>query len=741
MYLGCFIYTIICMHKWVLLILSHDNTQLGEVADENDYIREYLDSYLKKDKPGFAVFLNGPWGSGKTYFINEYKTKIRKKIYVSLFGISNKKEFEFRLWKGMIFDSSNIILKTIIPYIFIVLFFIFCLWYFKDNIFNFLVAIHPYYGSFIFALCKEIIIICTSPIGALSVISAIVLYIWKYIRFKAMDRLLKKCFLVLDDFERVEVSCNEVLSWINEFVEHVNVPIVIIGNEKAIYDNIELKYDEEKVDGEKNHYEKIKEKTIGKEFNFEQTDEKVCRKLIENLDSSSDLKRTLEKENNLEWFIKVVLNPLKNEPYKHQTNYRVLASCFSEFDFNFNKNIFLDSDKKTWAKFVSEKKYENYWKELIVRFISFMYLKKIQCIPVMKNEISSSSSKNYTDYVDLVYSDAFVDNICDIYLEFNDDKVVKEFSELYPNWKKYYPYIDATTIFKEIDKSKSISGQCYWLVDQVVNNDSDPTILEKWEDVFNLDDNDYKALLIDTEEEFKTPTIHTLSNLIYLIKLIFEIYIDGKIKRWNKIQLKNLLEVYIDKIFTDKIFKLNLQNSFSYEGAKKTVEKAFPTQGDDKSLIQIIKNKILDEINISFKEKSTRLYKSIVNKINLDSNKFENWYNEGSEIDEDYFYSQNPEELLNALRYVKTRDFIKILDCFSSHINEHLKISEIPFWKEFINLANKDLVVWKSKNINIWKSDYLETFCKEVKEKLVEYEALAKLHLKKENDPNSEETD
>lgn len=357
-------------------------------ADENDYIRKYIDSYLKRDKPGFAVFINGPWGSGKTFFINSYKTQIKQKIYVSLFGIANKGEFEFRLWKGIIFDNLNYfcvrlkiwIKKLVCNFIYKWIIFItlticiisVCWWSASDENQVLMILRAKYIFSIIYSFFKLFIAL----FGALSVAATITIFVWKITRFKVMEMLLKNCFIVFDDFERIEIPCNEVLSWINEFVEHVNCPVIILGNENAVIENIELKCDKEKINDEKIHYKKIKEKTIGKEFKFKQKDEKVCRILINYLDSSSNLRRTLE--NNMEWFISTVLDPLKKMPYKHQTNYRVLNQCFSDFEYYFNKNpIYAMED---WTKFVASE----HWKDLIVHFISFTYLKKIGVIPIVK---------------------------------------------------------------------------------------------------------------------------------------------------------------------------------------------------------------------------------------------------------------------------------------------------------------------------------------------------------------------
>lgn len=97
-----------CLCAKLLNFLPRNKKELCDDNDENDdykEIRKPLDTYLARNKPSFAFFINGAWGSGKTYFINHYKTRAKCKYpcYVSLFGVTDKKDFEHRLWKGLLF--------------------------------------------------------------------------------------------------------------------------------------------------------------------------------------------------------------------------------------------------------------------------------------------------------------------------------------------------------------------------------------------------------------------------------------------------------------------------------------------------------------------------------------------------------------------------------------------------------------------------------------------------------------
>lgn len=57
----------------------------------NENINDIISNYLKMDNIDYALLLNGPWGCGKTYYIeNQLKEIVEKEkfifIYISLNG-------------------------------------------------------------------------------------------------------------------------------------------------------------------------------------------------------------------------------------------------------------------------------------------------------------------------------------------------------------------------------------------------------------------------------------------------------------------------------------------------------------------------------------------------------------------------------------------------------------------------------------------------------------------------------
>jgi hypothetical protein len=92
------------------LDMSQANTSI------NHHVEDYLNYYCAlRHSPKFAILLKGKWGSGKTWFINQYREKLeeqgKKSLYVSLYGVSKYSEIEeslfqqlhpFRSSKGMV---------------------------------------------------------------------------------------------------------------------------------------------------------------------------------------------------------------------------------------------------------------------------------------------------------------------------------------------------------------------------------------------------------------------------------------------------------------------------------------------------------------------------------------------------------------------------------------------------------------------------------------------------------------
>jgi len=167
-------------------------------------IVELLIQYVNMEKTNYAILIDGEWGCGKTYFIkNTVFSKITSKrpIYISLYGLSSCDEILKQIWlqtvplriKGIASSKAGGIASSIILS-----------------------------GLSYFNVDKPKI---------------------DYNNLMSLD----KCALFFDDLERCDISINEVLGFINNFVEHNGIKTILIANQEEIgkqlsEKNIELRY-------------------------------------------------------------------------------------------------------------------------------------------------------------------------------------------------------------------------------------------------------------------------------------------------------------------------------------------------------------------------------------------------------------------------------------------------------------------------------------------------------------------
>ena len=168
-------------------------------------IRKVIKEYLKDEFSKTAIMLNGEWGSGKTFFLNEnigdivsksYKDDQKRKMaYISLYGVKDFAEVS----KMIIFQGLNRKGNGV-----------------KDKLLD--------VGSKL--LSSTSISVSVAPIGIdvdLSKLSAALFEIE-----------LNGWLICFDDFERSTLPIVEVLGYINSLVESGNCKVIILANENEI---------------------------------------------------------------------------------------------------------------------------------------------------------------------------------------------------------------------------------------------------------------------------------------------------------------------------------------------------------------------------------------------------------------------------------------------------------------------------------------------------------------------------
>lgn len=202
------------------------------MASLNHHIEEYLDSYLSMTAtPEFAVLLKGKWGSGKSWFIRNYMETHKEYnfLYVSLYGVTATKEIEQRF-----FEKLHPILAS------------------KGA---------KVLGSVLRGLLKTTLHIDwngdSKPDANIS----------SQLPDIKLDEYLSnasKSVLIFDDLERCAIPINNVLGYINQFVEDQGQRIIIIANEEELI----KQFNDEKKEAYVAAYLKIKEKLIGQSFDI-----------------------------------------------------------------------------------------------------------------------------------------------------------------------------------------------------------------------------------------------------------------------------------------------------------------------------------------------------------------------------------------------------------------------------------------------------------------------------------------
>jgi len=196
------------------------------VDKRNKHVWDYLTYYLGlAHAPRFAVLISGPWGVGKTHLIDAFLTEKfgddkSAYVYVSLYGLSTIEEIDDALFQAVFPALTGTAAKVA--------------------------------GRVAKAGLKFLKI---DPGD------------WNIKEF--LNKFHAKIY-VFDDVERCESPINQVLGYINQFVEHGGAKVVIVGNEQ------EIRTDQE--------YARRREKLIGKTLQVQSAFDEAFAHFASNID-------------------------------------------------------------------------------------------------------------------------------------------------------------------------------------------------------------------------------------------------------------------------------------------------------------------------------------------------------------------------------------------------------------------------------------------------------------------------
>lgn len=207
---------------------------------DSENLKNIIYEYLKNTKINYAIMINGEWGSGKTFFVKKNIIKrYSNSLYISLYGVSSIDKLSEKIYLEIIKSKAltnkfSIFLKKIYnKYLFFkIIFFPFLLIW---RILKFI------YNSFF----KLIWLITYNIINLKFNINLSSIEKKDFYGILKLFKNINKYIFVIDDLERCSIPIEEVMGYLNDFVEHKNVKCIIVANEEEIIktnnNNYELK--------------------------------------------------------------------------------------------------------------------------------------------------------------------------------------------------------------------------------------------------------------------------------------------------------------------------------------------------------------------------------------------------------------------------------------------------------------------------------------------------------------------
>lgn len=264
---------------------------------------EELKKYIENDRVNYAVLIDGDWGAGKTYFIkeelipklnedivengNKPSLKNKKPIYISLYGVDSLDSVSAQIYLQITGKYSKIAsiglsaIKVIKPDL------------------NY---------SEIFGVLNE-------------------------------NSNLNNYVLIFDDLERANLDINMCLAYINSFVEHHGLKVIIVANENEIG----------KIDFNKNYELKLLS-TMQANIDYEDSEKKDIfgKKVDTKTPNISIIKERVDRLYEVNYNYRLIKEKLIGKTYKYSPNLDVIIDKLLDvYKYDKSYYLFLKANKKT----------------------------------------------------------------------------------------------------------------------------------------------------------------------------------------------------------------------------------------------------------------------------------------------------------------------------------------------------------------------------------------------------------
>ncbi len=484
-------------------------------------IIEVIKSYYSDSNIQYAILLNGEWGCGKTFFVkNKIVKEIKDSVYVSLYGVSNINDVNKKIVYS--FMSKKIKLNKTIE---------------KG-------------GKIVSSGYKSIS-------SAISNIFKIPLPDAKNIDVtELLSNFIdvSKKLIIFDDLERVNIPINEVLGFINDYVEHKGVKCIIVANESEIEKlNIDNNY-ELKIMSCLNNF--VEYNVNNENLDFKQANEKDQSSKIKMTDLKKRVKSFYDTENKY----KLIKEKLIGKTIEYVPNMNlVIDDLFDKYKSDKDYYTFLTNNKELLLELLKTDKCNN------LRTVIFIISEYREIYKKIKEQTYGDKEKRILElcYVNIIHMAILFKNGNDINKKLNNviysdavsfrDDGLQKVSDYFTAFNFISKYL-LTSILDVRYMEESIKK---YISTEIENSlpDDDPYFVLKiyWE----LSDNEIDSNINKMLNNFKY-SCSFYPNILRIISGLesMEIYPE-KVKQLIEIMSKKLIDEKIDFIdfhtfFSDK---------------------------------------------------------------------------------------------------------------------------------------------------------------------------------------------
>ena len=264
---------------------------------------EELKKYIENDRINYAVLIDGEWGSGKTYFIkeelipklnddiknngNKPTLKYKKPLYISLYGVDSLDSISAEMYLQITGKYSKI---------------------------------------------------ASLGFSALKVIKPDLDYSEIFEKLNENSNL-KNYVLIFDDLERANLDVNMCLAYINSFVEHHGIKVIIIANENEVG----------KIDFNKNYELKLLS-TMQSNINYEDPEKKdfLGKRIDTTVPNISIIKERVDRLYEMNYNYRLIKEKLIGKTYKYTPNLEtIIDKLIGIYKYDKDYYSFLKEHKKT----------------------------------------------------------------------------------------------------------------------------------------------------------------------------------------------------------------------------------------------------------------------------------------------------------------------------------------------------------------------------------------------------------